>query len=195
MTAQPLPKLTPQDYLTIERQSESKSEYWDGKVFAMAGASETHNLIALNVGAELRVQLKERPCKVYLSDMRVRIPRTKRYVYPDVVAVCGKPQFEDEHHDTLLNPTLIVEVLSSLTEAYDRGVKSAQYRKIEALQEYLLIAQDRPAIEHYVRHEGGPFWLFSEASGLEASLELPSIACRLALAEVYDKVEIPPESP
>jgi Uma2 family endonuclease len=189
MSAQPAKKLTPQEYLAIERQNEMKSEYWNGEMFAMAGASEAHNLIAINVGAELRAQLKERPCKVYPGDMRVRIPRTNRYLYPDVIVVCGKPEFEDEHHDTLLNPTVIIEVFSPSTENYDRGAKFVQYRKLDALREYLLVAQDTPFIEHYARQEATRFWMLSEASGLEATVELSAIACRLELAEVYAKVE------
>jgi Uma2 family endonuclease len=189
MTAQPATKITPQEYLTIERRSEIKSEYWNGELFAMAGATEAHNVIVWNAGAELRTQLKERPCKAYPNDMRVRIPRSPSYKYPDIAVVCGKAEFEDEHCDTLLNPVLIIEVLSSSTEAYDRGVKFEEYRTIASLQEYVLIRQDRPFIEQYRRQENTPFWLFSDAAGLEAVIELQSIGCTLSLAEVYEKVD------
>jgi Uma2 family endonuclease len=195
MPAQPAVKLSPQEYLDIERQSEVKSEYWYGEMFAMAGASEAHNLIVINVGAELRSQLKEKPCRVYPSDMRVRIPRKSSYKYPDVIVVCGKPEFEDEHRDILLNPTLIVEILSSSTEAYDRGAKFREYRTIETLQEYLLISQDKPLIERYVRQEQTPFWTFSEVAGLDERLELSAITCELALAEVYENVEFESSTP
>ncbi len=189
MSAEPAKKILPQEYLAIERQSEIKSEYWHGEMFAMAGASEAHNLIVWNVGAELRTQFKGRACKAYQNDMRVRIPRSPSYKYPDIVLLCGRPRFEDEVNDTLLNPTVLIEVLSPSTEAYDRGEKFREYRKIESLQEYGLISQDRPVITHYVRQENSPFWLFSEFEGLDASVELPSVQCTLVLAEVYDKVE------
>ncbi len=188
MNAQPDIKLTLSEYLTMERQNVYKSEFWDGEVFAMAGANETHNLIVLNVGSEFRSQLKGRACKVYPSDMRVRIPRTSRYLYPDVIVVCGTPQFEDDKSDTLLNPTLIVEVLSASTAAYDRGPKFSQYRTIDSLQEYLLITPDVPLIERYVRQSDTRFWLLSDAVGLDAILEVNTINCQLVLAEVYDKV-------
>lgn len=189
MTVQPAAKLTPQEYLAIERQNEVKSEYWNGEMFAMAGASEAHNLIVLNVGAELRAQLKGRPCRVYPSDMRVRIPRSTAYRYPDVIVICGQPEFEDEHHDILLNPTVIIEVLSPSTEVYDRGTKFRQYRTVDSLREYVLISQEKPLIERYVRQQETRFWLLSEAEGFEEHIEVDSIKCELALAEVYEKVE------
>ena len=189
MTAQPAIKITSQDYLTAERQSDIKHEYWQGETFAMAGATEAHNLIVANVVGELRNQLKKRPCKLYPSDMRVRIPRGNSYKYPDIVVVCGKSQFEDDEHDTLLNPTVLIEVLSPSTEAYDRGAKFREYRAIDSLQAYLLISQDKPLLECYTRQENTPFWLFSDTAGPDADLELPAIACRLALIEVYDKVD------
>lgn len=189
MSSEALKKLSTEEYLEIERRSEFKSEFWDGEMFAMAGASEAHNLVVLNIGAELRNQLKKRPCKAYLNDMRVRIPRSPSYKYPDVVIICGQPQFEDTQQDTLLNPTVIIEVLSPSTEAYDRGTKFKEYRKIESLQEYVLISQDKVWIERYVRQEDSPFWMFSDAGEPDASIELSSVACALSLAEVYDKVE------
>lgn len=195
MTAQPAAKLTPQEYLDIERRNPVKSEYWYGDMFAMAGTGEAHNLIVLNVGAELRAQLKGKPCRVYPSDMRVRIPRRPSYKYPDVSVVCGKPRFEDDHNDILLNPILIVEILSPSSERYDRGEKFREYRAIDSLQEYLLISQDQPLIERYVRQEQTRFWMLSDAAGLDECLQLESIACELALAEVYDRVEFPTDSP
>jgi len=180
--------LTPEEYLAIDRQAEEKSEYWDGEMVLMASASRQHNLIASNVNAELRDQLKERPCEVYPSDMRVRIPDTDRYVYPDVSVVCGDPQFEDEETDVLLNPTVIVEVLSATTEAYDRGKKLDSYLTIDSLQEYLLIAQDKPRVYHYVRQPDNR-WLFSETSQLDTVIQLDSIGCRLSFVEIYRKVD------
>lgn len=189
MTAEPAIKLTPQEYLAIERQSEFKSEFVNGEMFAMAGASEAHNLIVTNVVGEFRAQLKGGPCRVYPSDMRVRIPNTTRYIYPDVSVVCSERQFEDNQRDILLNPTLIVEVLSPSTEAYDRGTKFGLYRRISSLQEYVLISQHIPQIECYVRQEASRLWQFSDVVGLETEMELSSIACRLALTEVYENVD------
>ncbi len=189
MTAEPAVTLTPQEYLVMERQREYKTEYSDGYVVAMAGATEAHNLIITNVVRELSIQLKKCPCKVYPSDMRVWIPRLKKYTYPDVVVVCGKPEFQDEHRDTLLNPTILFEVLSSSTAAYDRGEKFKHYRTLDLLQEYVLISQETMLIERYVRQEGTRFWTFSDAEGPDAQMELEAIGCSLSLAEVYDKVE------
>lgn len=193
MSAEPAVKLTPQAYLAMERQQEYKSEYINGDIFAMAGASRWHNLIVTNSVAELRAQLKGRPCELYANDMRVWIPRIRKYTYPDLVVVCGNPQFEDEERDTLLNPTLIIEVLSPSTAAYDRGDKFKHYRTIESLREYVLISQTRPWIERYVRQESTPFWMFSDAEGLEAQIELDSIGCTLALTQVYEKVKFEEE--
>jgi len=184
------PYLSPQDYLAIERASETKSEYLDGEMVAMAGASRWHNLIVLNVGAELRAQLKQRPCEVYSNDQRVQILATGLYTYPDVVVSCAEPRFEDDEMDTLLNPTVIVEVLSSSTEGYDRGTKFEHYRTLESLAEYLLVSQDKHLVEQFVRQEAGA-WRFTAASGLASVVDLPSIGCTLALSEVYDKVTLP----
>lgn len=178
---------TPEEYLTIERNARQRSEYFAGEIFAMGGASERHNLIVTNIVGELRQQLKGRPCKVYANDMRVKVSRTGLYTYPDVVVACDGARFDDEHKDTLLNPTLIIEVLSQSTEAYDRGEKAGHYRKLESLAEYLLVAQDKQHIERYVRQDHEQ-WLLTEASGLQGSVRLSSIECELALAEVYDKV-------
>ena len=193
MSLQPKPRLTPEDYLALERSADFKSEYFDGEIFAMTGASEPHNLIVINTIRELSAQLKKRPCKVYANDMRVKVSPTGLYTYPDVVVVCGKEQFEDARLDTLLNPTLIIEVLSDSTEAYDRGRKFEHYRHLDSLVEYVLIAQQRPHIESY-RRQPDQQWLLTECSGLEATLRLQSIDCDLALAEIYAKVELS-ESP
>ena len=188
MAAVAQPRLTPEEYLEIERQAEYKSEFFAGEMFAMAGSKEPHNLIVANVIGELRMQLKKRPCKIYPSDMRVRITSTGLYTYPDVVVVCGPAVFEDESKDTLLNPTLIVEVLSESTEAYDRGKKFAHYRRIPSFSEYLLIAQDQCRVEQFTQQNDGR-WLFSETNTFESVMKLPSIDCELSVAEVYDKVE------
>ena len=130
MNPQTQPRLTAEDYLAIERSAEFKSEFFDGEIFAMSGASEPHNIIVTNTIIELGNQLKKRPCKLYANDMRVKVDPTGLYTYPDLVVMCGKAQFDDTHFDTLLNPTLIIEVLSDSTEAYDRGRKFEHYRKL-----------------------------------------------------------------
>jgi Uma2 family endonuclease len=155
----------------------------------MAGASRWHNLIATNVLREFSLQLKGRPCTTYPSDMRVKISPTGLYTYPDVTVVCGEARFEDTRQDTLLNPTLIVEVLSESTEAYDRGGKFAHYRKLGSLLGYVLITQTKPHIEHYIRQPDHR-WLLEEAEGLHSTVYFPAIDCHLSLAEAYDKVEI-----
>ncbi|MGZ8174633.1 MULTISPECIES: Uma2 family endonuclease [Methylobacter] len=177
---------TAEEYLTLERSASSKSEFHDGQIYAMTGASRKHNLITVNIARELSVQLKKRPCEAYGSDMRVKVAEARSYHYPDIVVACGTPQFEDAHVDTLLNPTLLIEVLSPFTEAYDRGGKFAHYRKIPTLREYLLVAQDQPSIERYLRQ--GDVWILTEAVGLEVDVPLESIDCVLSLREVYDKV-------
>jgi Uma2 family endonuclease len=189
MSSQAQRSYSPEEYLALERQAQCKSEYYAGEIFAMAGASRWHNLIVANVVGELRSQLKGRPCTTYPSDMRVKVGPTGLYAYPDVTVVCGEAQFEDNQQDTLLNPTLIVEVLSESTEAYDRGGKFAHYRKLASLMEYVLITQTKPHIEHYVRQPDNR-WLLAEADSLHDSIHLDSIDCQLALAEVYDKVDI-----
>ncbi len=174
------------EYLALERSALFKSEFHDGQIYAMTGSNRTHNLITGNIGTELSQQLKKRPCEAYINDMRVKAAEARSYHYPDITVVCGSPQFEDAHIDTLLNPTVLIEVLSPSTEAYDRGGKFAHYRKIASLNEYLLVTQDQPIIERYQRQ--GDVWILSEAEGLDASVSLESIGCILSLREVYDKV-------
>jgi Uma2 family endonuclease len=192
MSSLPKPRFTAEQYLALERQAEYRSEFFHGEIFAMSGASREHNLIAMNVTRELSLQLKGRPCETYASDMRVKVSATGLYTYPEVVVVCGEPQFEDEQVDTLLNPTLLVAVLSPSTEAYDRGQKSEQYRRLRSLREYVLVAQDRPHVEWYARQQD-PQWVFSEVSELAGEVHFSSIGCRLALSEMYDRVKFPAE--
>ena len=182
------PYLTPEDYLEQERQAKTKSEYFAGQVYAMAGASGAHNIIVANTIVELGSQLKRRPCITYASDMRVKVSVSGLYTYPDVSVVCGKPQFDDKQKDTLLNPTVLIEVLSDSTEAYDRGRKFAHYRKLDSLAEYLLIEQDHAAIDRYVR-QSDDRWLLTAYRGLDAVVMIDAIVCELPLAEVFDKVE------
>jgi Uma2 family endonuclease len=181
--------LTPEEYLALERQAEIRSEYLDGDMVAMSGGTREHNLIVGNVVRELGIQLKNRPCEVYPSDMRVKVTATGLYTYPDVTVVCGEPEFEDPRRDTLMNPVLILDVLSPSTEAYDRGTKFAHYRKVHSLVEYLLVAQRECNIEQYVRQSSGP-WLRSETRDLSGTLELHSIQCSIKLAEIYARVDV-----
>ena len=186
-TTAPSPHMTPEEYLALERSAETKSEYLDGEVFAMAGVTRAHSLIAGDVHAALHGQLAAGPCEVHMADMRVKVSETGLYTYPDVVVACGKVGFEDEHTDTLLNPTVVIEVLSPSTEAYDRGLKFSHYRRLPSLQDYLLIAQDRVSVEHFARREGQ--WLLTEQTDLNAVVDLAAIGCRLALVAVYARVE------
>lgn len=174
-----------EEYLAFERASEEKHEYLNGEIFLMSGASPNHNTIQINIAAALHTQLRQRPCMIYGSDQRVRIPDTGLYTYPDFSVICDPPQFEGG--DTLLNPTLIVEVLSPSTESYDRGRKFQHYRALPSLREYVLIAQDSPHIERYLRQPNDE-WLLADATGLDASIELASIGCRLVIADVYERV-------
>ncbi|MBN1563081.1 MAG: Uma2 family endonuclease [Anaerolineae bacterium] len=153
--------MTGADYLAFERTSTIKHEFIAGEVYAMSGASEAHNLITGSTYAALYNQLRGRSGKVYPSDMKVRTPATGSYTYPDITVLCGEARFADDERDVLLNPTVIIEVMSPATERYDRGRKFQHYREIRSLQEYILIAQDAPHIERFVRQEGG-FWQFSE---------------------------------
>jgi Uma2 family endonuclease len=190
MSTAPKQFLTPEEYLHRERQAEFRSEYFRGEMFAMAGASANHNLIVLNAGASLREQLKKKPCLVFPSDMRLRVEATGLFTYPDLSVVCGDLKLEGSGGDILLNPVVLVEVLSDSTEAYDRGKKFEHYRTIPSLQHYLLIAQDRYSIDCFSKQSDG-IWSLTSCQSLDQSIDLEAIDCRLAAAEVYDKVVFP----
>ena len=183
--------ISPQEYLRLERQAEYKSEYLNGEIFAMTGASRKHNLITTNISSSINQQLKARPCEVYAVDMRVKVRATGLYTYPDIAVVCGEPQFEDDYIDTLLDPTLLIEVLSQSTERYDRIAKSSYYRTIDSLAEHLLVAQDEIRVEQYVRQPNGE-WLLIEYLSLDSTAQLTSIDCFLVLSDVYDKITFDP---
>jgi len=184
-----LRRYTAEQYLELERRADYKSEFINGQIYAMSGANRLHNLITFNIAGLLHSQIRGRACEAYVADMRVKISPTGMYAYPDIVALCGEAHFEDTHLDTLVNPALIIEVLSPSTEAYDRGAKSSHYRKIASLMEYVLIAQDRYSVERFIRQENQ--WLFSEAGDLADVVDLHSIECNLVLRDIYDKVIIP----
>jgi Uma2 family endonuclease len=193
MAAELKPRLTFDEWLEIESKAEFKSELVNGYVYAMAGASPEHNQIVANLIIELGGQLKKRPCIVYPTDMPLRVEKREHGRYPDVSVVCGEPQFHKGMYlSALINPTALVEVLSSTTEDRDRDFKIEEYRSIPSLREYLLIAQDRCHVEHYVRQAANQ-WLLTEFNSLQDDLFLPSINCRLALQDVYDKVKWPEE--
>lgn len=192
-----LKRISELEYLHRERAADFKSEFFDGEMFAMVGGTPTHSLIAANFVGEARQALKGRPCKVFTSDLRVRVDATGLYTYPDATIVCGELQFADDQRDTLTNPTVIVEVLSESTEKYDRGRKANHYRQLASLQELVLIAQDRPHVERYTRQPSGD-WLFHEDRDLAAQFELPTLGISIqngfsiALAEIYRNVEFAP---
>jgi len=190
MSSQPKPYLTPEEYLALERTAAYKSEYFRGEVLAMAGASPTHVLMVSNIVAALHGQLRRRPCAVYATDLRLKVLASGLYTYSEVVVVCGEPQFDDDQRDTMVNPALIVEVLSESTQDYDRGGKFAQYRKIPSFVEYVLVAQDECHVEHFVKQADG-LWLLSETDRLEDVLTLSSIECTLFLSDIYEKVQLP----
>lgn len=188
MTIQVTPRLlTPQEYLAIERKAESRSEYYQGEMTPMSGASRKHNLIVGNIYATLHQQLRQRDCEVYASDMRVRVTPSGLYTYPDIIVVCGRPEFEDEEVDTLLNPTVVIEVLSRSTQNYDRGDKFEHFRALPSVQDYLLVAQGKMLVEHFAR-QPDHFWLFSEAREPQQVVHLGSIDCELKVADIYEKI-------
>ena len=196
--------LTPEEYIAFERKFLPDSEiirheYVNGELVAMSGASREHNLITNNISGELRNLLKGSRCETYANDMRVSSPLTSSYFYPDVVVVCEKPRFEDDVFDILLNPIILVEVLSPSTEAYDRGEKFGHYRHLASLQEYVLVSQNKMLVEHYRSREKqgstaavtGKDWIFTDFQDIEENLPLTSIQCELPLREIYERVSFP----
>jgi Uma2 family endonuclease len=187
-SAHPQPRpLTEEEYLTLDRAAQFRSEFFQGVMYAMSGGSRAHALINSALTRELGNQLKGRPCFVVTQCLRVRTERGGLYAYPDIAIVCGNDYYADDQKDVLLNPTVIVEVLSPSTEGYDRGLKSEQYRKIASLKEYALVSQDKAHIEIYSR-QAGDQWLLTEYSGLEATCRFESVDCTIPLAELYDKI-------
>jgi Uma2 family endonuclease len=190
-----------EEYLALERESEERHEYLDGVIYEMAGESPAHGAISMNLSRIISTQLLGTPCQAFAKDTKIRsgpVPRPGRsrkglFSYPDLVIVCGEMQFHDEHQDVLLNPTVIIEVLSPATEVYDRSEKWTRYQTwLPTLTDYLLVWQLRPVVEHYRRQPEGQ-WIYTPATGLDSSLRIDSINCTLPLAEVYDRVVFPPE--
>ena len=189
MASQPKPYYTPEEYLALERAAEFKSEYLAGEIFAMAGATANHSKITAHITRLLDIRFDDGLCSVFPTDMRVQVSATGLYTYPDVVAVCGEPEFADDRQDTLLNPTAIFEVLSPSTEAYDRGAKFDNYWKLPSVSDYVLVAQDRISVDHFVRQ--GNSWLLTRLSGLDQILRLDSLDADLALNVIYRNINLP----
>jgi Uma2 family endonuclease len=189
MSAQPKTFLSPEEYLEQERRAEYKSEYCAGEVFAMAGSSRRHGLVVTNLIVELGQQLKGKPCEVYSGDLRLRVTPAGLYTYPDVMVVCADVEFADDQKDTVLNPVVLIEVLSESTSDYDRGRKFEYYRTLPSLREYLTVAQDKPHIEHWTRQQEDSGSLV-EFHNLTQTIRLASIDCVLALKEIYDKIDL-----
>ena len=188
---EPLRRLTEAEYLQVERAAEVKSEFFEGEMFAMAGGTPQHSLIATNLVAEFHNRLRNHPSVAYNADLRIKIEATGLCTYPDLSVICGPLQLAGGTEDTVVNPTVLVEVLSDSTEAYDRGKKFELYRQIVTLQEYLLVSQKEPRIEQFIREADGR-WLLNERAGLDASLDLPSLRIALSLAEVFAKAKFTP---
>jgi Uma2 family endonuclease len=199
--AQPKPLYTGEEYLALEREVEYRSEYYDGEIYAMAGESEPHGIISANTARHLGNQLEGKPCVTFIKDMKVRsgmlppsrFSRKGFYSYPDIVVVCGERQYHDTYRDVLLNPTVIIEVLSPSTETFDRGRKAWRYRHhLPSLIDYLLVAQDEPFVDHFHKDPDGR-WFLASYYGLEAEIQLASIDCTLRLSDIYDRIEFPDE--
>ena len=181
------PRITPQEYLALQRRSPTPNEFRDGRIVPRPPSSRAHSLIVGNVTGEIGNQTEARPCEVYAVAMRLLVEATGLFTYPDVSVVVEGPKFHDREFDTLLNPTVIFEVLSESTEAYDRGVKFGHYRRIPSLREYVLVAQDRMLVERYTRQ--GDDWLLSEFTSPEQAVRLESIDCTIPLERIYAKVK------
>ena len=189
--AKPIHRLTEVEYLDLERSLESRNEFFDGEVFAMSGGTPLHSQITANLIQVIGRRLSGGRCVVYTSDLRLKIQATGLFTYPDLSVVFGPIQFAAGTDDTVVNPTVIVEVLSDSTEAYERGTKFENYRRMPSLREYLLVGQKGPRIEQFVRQENEQ-WLLREAAGFDATLALPSLEIKISLAEVFAGVEFVP---
>jgi Uma2 family endonuclease len=188
MVANPQKFYSSQEYLALENSAEYKSEFFNGHIYAMAGASPTHAQLTANITGLLHQQLRGKTCRSFSSDLRVQISETGAYVYPDVTVACPPLQFSEDDPNALTNPVVVIEVLSPSTEAHDRGAKWAHYQRLESLCDYILVSQDQMRLEHYERQEDGS-WRYSVAENGEAFVTLESIGCRLKVSEVYERVE------
>ncbi|MEO2091810.1 MAG: Uma2 family endonuclease [Gemmataceae bacterium] len=194
MSAVPTHKLTPAEYLAIEQAAEFKSEFFNGEMFAMAGASRPHNTVVMNLGGEIHARLKGGPCRPYTQDQRVLIDRTGLYTYPDLLIVCGEVVTAADDADTITNPRVVVEVLSPSTERYDRTTKFRHYQQLPSVQEYILVSQSEPLCERFTRQADGS-WALVSFVGLNAVLALTSVPVQVPLADIYAGVEFPDPPP
>ena len=194
-TAASKPRLTPEEYLAIESLATVKSEYRDGEMYAMSGASFEHTAITSNTQGQLYVRLRGGLCRPLIPDQRVHVPNTQLYVYPDITVLCAPPQFADIGRTTVSNPTLIVEVLSPSTERYDRTEKFWNYQGLPSLSDYLLISQDTPVVEHFFRRMTGEQpgqWLYEVSKGLDTVVKLPALGIEIPLRDIYENIDFPP---
>ncbi len=189
MSANPKTYITPEEYLELEEKAEFKSEYFNGEIFAMAGATPRHTLITSNVSRELGNQLAGRRCAVLSTDLRVKVSQTGMYTYADVAILCDKPKLDEKNNYTLLNPQLIVEVLSDSTKNYDRGEKFEHYRSIDSFTDYLLISQDKFHVEYFAKQPDGS-WLLREFNHLEDTIRIASLNCEITLTNIYENYDL-----
>ena len=190
-----IPYYTPEEYLAFERAADTKHEYLDGQIYAMAGGSPPHNQVCFNAIVAVGVQIRGTECIGYTSDQKIRTDPMDLFSYPDLTVVCGQPVFHDKHKDVILNPKVIIEVLSPTTEDYDRSEKLSRYQKLNSLSDYILVSQIRPCVEHFVRQKGKRQWLFTIETEMAAEIFIASINCKLKLADIYDRVVFPPPKP
>jgi Uma2 family endonuclease len=190
MSAVPKPRLTPEQYLAIERKAAFRSEYYNGEMFAMAGVSKEHSRVKDNLIVLIGSRLWGGSCRTHSSDMRVKVSRTGLYTYPDIVITCGEERYEDDVVDTLLNPQVVIEVLSDSTEKYDRGKKFRHYQQIDSFREYVLVSQDEPVVERFVRQADGS-WATTFVEGLDREFAFATVPVRVPLADIYAGVTFP----
>lgn len=191
MSAVQQPRMTAAEYLEWERASDTRHEFFDGEIVDFAGSSLNHARIVVNIATELHDQTRSKDCELFTTEIRLRVGHAKAYTYPDIMIICEKPRVADDQKDTVLNPAIIMEVLSPSTALIDRVKKFHLYTSIPSLQEYLLVAQDSAAIEQYVRQADGK-WLYAKIIGIESEIALPTLGCALKLADIYTGVEFPP---
>lgn len=190
MASNPVTKISEEQYLAIDRAAEFRSEFVDGEMFAMSGGSLRHARLQRNLLFELQSPLRDTGCEAFTSDMRVRVPATRMYAYPDVTVICGKPVLADEQQDILLNPVVIFEVLSPTTEKYDRGLKFQHYRAIESLKDYILVDQNQVLVEQFTRQDDNT-WTLRDYRLPNQELTIPSINVSLPVRRIYDRIELP----
>jgi len=191
MAANPVPSLTPAEYLALDRASDVRHEYTGGQMYAMSGGTMHHAVLINEVGRALGNALEGRSCVVPVANLRLQIAGGSAYLYPDVMVICGAPQYVDGHRDMIRNPTVIVEVLSDSTERWDRTGKFAHYRRIPSLREYVLVSQNEPIVDWFTLRDNGE-WVYRQAAGLDAQCQLDSLGISISLEQLYRRIELPP---